>query len=219
MDLQLDLHIQLFFLLLCAPSCGPSSQKHNATTFWNVWIKNKCISRTTQCMKMRLVPLCWWGPAHSNDTNVLGLKYSLGCPQRKTTKFTVLSLREWPTQHFSDTLRYPRQLLWGFCKTLAKRCFTEGTGNDIQKYMIRSWFSNVSDCYVKLLLAQVGIDARAPFFSCQIQWTQPSFLWYNQLTVRLIFPCMSVRLSVVSEYRSLTLYIPTLTIVDTHMHM
>jgi len=32
----------------------------------------------------------------------------------------------------------------------------------------------------------LGIDAQAPFFSCQIQWAQPLFLWYNRLCVWLI---------------------------------
>ena len=89
------LEIQLFFLLLW----GPSSRKHGATTFWNPWIKNNCISKTMQCIQMGLVPLRCWQPAHSNDINIIGLICSFGCPQRKTKKFTIRSLRERPTQH------------------------------------------------------------------------------------------------------------------------
>ena len=47
------LEIQLFFR-------GPSSWKHSATTFWNAWIKNNCISRTMQRIQTGLVPLRWW---------------------------------------------------------------------------------------------------------------------------------------------------------------
>ena len=36
-------------------------------------------------------------------------------------------------------------------KNLAARCFKEGTGNDVQKYMVRNRLSNVSDSHVKLL--------------------------------------------------------------------
>lgn len=37
--------------------------------------------------------------------------------------------------------------------------------------------NNLNNCCVvtKLHLAQVGTDTRAPFLSCHIQWTQPSF--------------------------------------------
>ena len=143
---------------------------------------------------------------------------NLGCPQQKNTRnFFILSLRERPTENFNDTTQHPRQLQWQtsgvqlqglvapwWCKYLAKRWFGEGTGNDVRKCMIRSWLSNVLDCYDKLLLAQAGIDAQAPFFSCQIQWTQPSFPWYK-LSVWVISLCTSVRLMVVSEYQSLAL--------------
>ena len=37
------------------PSYGPSYRKLH---FWSIWIEN-CISRTTQCIKTRLAPLCW----------------------------------------------------------------------------------------------------------------------------------------------------------------
>ena len=40
---------------------------------------------------------------------------------------------------------------------------------------------------VKSLIARAGIDAWAPFFSCLIQWTQPSIQQYNQLSAWLIF--------------------------------
>ena len=59
---------------------------------------------------------------------------------------------------------------------------------------------NVLDCYVKSLLGLVGIDAQAPYFSCQIQWTQSSFPQYNQLSAWLISLRMSAWLLVVSEY-------------------
>ena len=45
----------------------------------------------------------------------------------------------------------------------------------MRKYMIHSRLLNVWDRYVKSHLAQVGIDAQAPYISCQIQWTQPAF--------------------------------------------
>ena len=64
----------------------------------------------------------------------------------------------------SDTLQHPRQLrqqILGvqqqglvssrWFKNLAARCFKEGTGYDIRKYMIRSRLSNVSYSHVKLL--------------------------------------------------------------------
>ena len=35
-------------------------------------------SRTTQCIKMRLVPLCWCEPALSNDTSIVSLTCRLG---------------------------------------------------------------------------------------------------------------------------------------------
>lgn len=63
------------------------------------------------------------------------------------------------------------------------------------KYMICMWLSNVSEGYIKPLLAQ------APFFSYQIQWSPTSFPWYNQLYLRV-----SVSDYCVSEYWSLTLY-------------
>ena len=34
-------------------------------------------------------------------------------------------------------------------------------------------------------LAQVGIDARAPFFSRRIRWTPPSFPWHNRVSAWL----------------------------------
>ena len=43
------------------------------------------------------------------------------------------------------------------------------------KYTIHSQLLNIGDSYVKSHLVQAGIDARAPYMSCQIQWTQPSF--------------------------------------------
>ena len=54
-------------------------------------------------------------------------------------------------------------------KNFAKRCFREGTENDIRKYMISSQLSNVSDCHIKSHLVLTGTVARAPFLSCQIQ--------------------------------------------------
>ena len=88
-----------------------------------------------------------------------------------------------------------------WCKNLAERCFREGTGNDVRKYIIRSRLSNVTDCCDKCPLAQAGIDTRAPFFSYQIRFRPISVICvaYSQ--------CMSVRLLLVSEYRSLTLYV------------
>ena len=180
--------------------------------------KNSCSSKTTQRIKTRLVPLHWQGPVHSIDTGIVDLMCTGGVHSEKPRKFGVCLLRERPTQDMSGTLRHSRQL-WGqtsgmqqqglvasrWYKNLAKRCFIEGTENDIRKKMIRSRLSNVSDCHVKSQLALAGTVTLAPFFSCQIQYTQPLFLWYNRLSAWLISPCVSVQLFVVSEYRSLTL--------------
>ena len=152
--------------------------------------KNRCSSKTTQRIKTRLVPLHWQGPVHSIDTGIVDLKCSRGCPQRKTTKICCLYI-EGATH--STYNRHPsalkaamatniRHAAAGSCsfpmvQKSCQRCFIEGTENDDRKYMIRSRLSNVSDCHVKLHLVQAGIDARAPVFSSQTQWTQPSFLW------------------------------------------
>ena len=143
-----------------------------------------------------------------------------GVHSEKLRKFAICSLREWPTQHISNTLQHSRQLWrqisgmqqqrlvasWWY-KNFAKRCFREGTENDIRKYMISSRLSNVSDCHVKSHLALAGTVAWAPFLSCQIQhltngnwcscklhfqWTQPFFQWCNWLSAWLISPCVSV---------------------------
>ena len=92
------------------------------------------------------------------------------------------------------------------CKNLAESCFIEGTGNDIWKNMICIWLSNISDYCIKLNLAQTRIDAQAPFLTCQIQWTQPLFLWYNRLSAWLLSPCVSVRLFMVSKSTNRLLY-------------
>ena len=125
-----------------------------------------------------LVPLCCWQPAHSIDTNIVGLICSLGCSQRKTTNIYCPIIEGATHSTFSDTLQHSRQLQQQIsgvqqqglvasqrCKNLAARCFKGETGNDVRKHMIRSRLSNVSDAHV---LAEAGIDARAPFFSCQI---------------------------------------------------
>ena len=94
--------------------------------------KNNCILRTMQLIQMWLVALRWWEPTHSNDINIVGLICSLGCPQ---WNFTVWTLGERPTQHFSNILQHSRQL-WRqisgvqqqgivasqWCKNLAARC-------------------------------------------------------------------------------------------------
>ena len=109
----------------------------------------------------------------------VGLICSLGCSQRKTTKIYCPIIEGATHSTFSDTLQHLRQLQQQIsgvqqqglvasqrCKNLAARCFKGETGNDVRKHMIRSRLSNVSDAHV---LAEAGIDARAPFFSCQIQ--------------------------------------------------
>ena len=63
-------------------------------------------------------------------------------------------------------------------------------------------YSRLSNCYVKLHLAQAGTDAQALSLSCQMQ---PLFSWYNRLSGWLISLCESVRLFVVSEYGPLTI--------------
>ena len=177
--------------------------------------KNSCSSKTMQHIKTRLVPLHWQGPVHSIDTGIVDLMCSRGCPQWKTTKIWCLFIEgathsryEWHSrQLWGQTSGMQQQGLVAsrWYKNLAKRCFIEGTENDIRKKMIRSRLSNVSDCHVKSQLALAGTVTLAPFFSCQIQYTQPLFLWYNRLSAWLISPCVSVQLFVVSEYRSLTL--------------
>ena len=70
----------------------PSSGKDGATTFWNEWIKNNCISRAMLCIKMWLVLLCWWGPAHSNDIDIVGLMCSFVLWLRLLAHKTLTSL-------------------------------------------------------------------------------------------------------------------------------
>ena len=94
--------------------------------------------------------------------NIAGLICSLGCPQRKITKIYGPIIEGATHSTFSDTLQHPRQLRQQIsgvqqqdlvasqcCKNLGARCFKEGTGNDVRKYIIRSRLSNVSDSHVK----------------------------------------------------------------------
>ena len=97
-----------------------------------------------------------------------------------------MSLRKWPTQHFSDTLQYPRQLRrhilgvqqqglvapW-WCKNVAEGCFRKGTGNDVWKYYIApnfrgskiSWISNFCDKNFVITLSFSDSILTHPFFS------------------------------------------------------
>jgi len=118
--------------------------------------------------------------------------------ERKCTKVYCRVIEGAIHSTFSDTLQQPRQLrqqISGmqqqglvasqWCKNLARRYFREGTGIDIRKYMIRSQLSNISDCHVKLLLAQARIDAQAPFFSCQISGLSLHF--HNKLIICMAY--------------------------------
>ena len=58
-----------------------------------------------------------------------------------------------------------------------------------------------------MYLVQAGLDAQAPYLSCQILWTQPSFPWYNLLSAWLISLCVCVWFLMVSDDQSLTLVI------------
>ena len=176
LEIQLLIHAFQKVVAPCFCELGPHESR-----------KNACILRTMQLIQMGLVALRWWEPTHSNDINIVGLICSFGCPQ---WNFTVWTLGERPTQHFSNILQHPRQLgkqISGvqqqslvasqWCKNLAARCFQEGTGNDVRKYMIGR---NVSDSHIKLIaLAEAGIGTQTPFFSCQIQWAQPSFPYFS----------------------------------------
>ena len=101
--------------------------------------KNSCSSRTKQRINTWLVPLCCQGPVNSHDSSIEGLILAGSVHTKEQGKFTVLSLREGPTQYLSNTLQHPRQLqpevqqqslvVTRWCKNLAKSCFREGTGN------------------------------------------------------------------------------------------
>ena len=151
LEIQLLIHAFQKVVAPCFCELGPHESR-----------KNDCILRTMQLIQMGLVALRWWEPAHSNDINIVGLICSFGCPQ---WNFTVRTLGERPTQHFSNISCTYVASQWS--KNLAARCFQEETGNDVRKYMIRR---NVSDYHVKLIaLAEAEIDTQTPFFSCQIQ--------------------------------------------------
>ena len=92
-------------------------------------------------METRLVPLRWRRPAHSNT---LGLMCSLECPQRKTTKIycpviegaTHSTFQRHPAATATNIRRAAVDLVaprW--CKNLVQRCFREGTGNDVRKFV------------------------------------------------------------------------------------
>ena len=93
--------------------------------------------------------------------NIVGLICSLGCPQRKTTNIycpiiegaTHSTFQQHPSAPKAAMTTNIRCAAAGSCSStmLAARCFKEGTGNDIRKYMIRSQLSNVSDSHVKSL--------------------------------------------------------------------
>ena len=113
------------------------------------------------------------GSVHSSDTRIVGL----GCPQQKTTKIycPVLEGATHSTfqQYLSASMVLQLQLSGiqqglvasQWCKILPRvASIREGTPNDVQKYMIHSQLSNVSNNYIKSLLAQAKNDAGAPFF-------------------------------------------------------
>ena len=133
--------------------------------------------------------------------------YSWACPQRKTccpfiegvTHFNI-SATSFSTQgSYGDKYRHSPS---GSCSfsNVQKSCQKTLQRMNRKQRLIHSRLSN---CYVKLHLAQAGTDAQALSLSCQMQ---PLFSWYNWLSGWLISPCESVRLFVVSEYESLTLY-------------
>ena len=104
-----------------------------------------------------------------------------------SVKLAVLSLRELPTSTFQQLkvamvtntgIHHQGLVAFQMCKNLVKRRFREWTGNNV-------WFI---------------ADYRTVMLHCIL------FSWYNRLSGWLISPCESVRVFVVSEYESLTLY-------------
>ena len=91
-----------------------------------------------QRIQTGLVLLRWWEPAHSNDTNIVGLIFSLGCPQRKTTKIycpIIEGATHSTFQRHPSTPKQLRQQMSGlqqqgvvasrWYKNLAVKCFKE----------------------------------------------------------------------------------------------
>ena len=155
-----------------------------------------------QRIKTRLVPLRWRGPVHSNDTGIVSLMCSLGCPQRKTKIYCPIieganpsTFQRYPSAPKGATVTNTSAgscsspMVQKSCRRMLQR---RNRKRRVRKYVTRSRLSNVTDRYYKSLLAQARINARTPFFSYQIQWTQPSFPWYNRLSAWLISPCTSV---------------------------
>lgn len=131
---------------------------------------------------------------------------SWACPQRKTccpviegvTHFNI-SATSFSTQgSYGDKYRHSPS---GSCSfsNVQKSCQKTLQRRNKKQRLIHRWLSN---CYVKLHLAQAGTDAQTLSLSCQMQ---PLFSWYNRLSGWLISLCESVRLFVVSEYGPLTI--------------
>ena len=167
--------LQLFFLLLC----GPSSRKHSATTLWNVWSKNNCISRTL-LLKHDLYHYVG-KDQHISVILILGLMCSLGCPQweKMKWKFTVMSLREqltqlsaiYPSVFKAATVTNIRRAAAGSCsfQTVQKFCWKmlhKRNRKQCPRNTIHSRLSNVSNCYVTSSVS--WNDIRTPFFRCHL---------------------------------------------------
>ena len=69
------------------------------------------------------------------------------------------------------------QLSWN----VAESCFGRGAGSGVRILSDYQMFRN----FALTVLAQVGIDDWAPFFSRRIQWTPPSFQWHNPVSAWL----------------------------------
>ena len=85
-----------------------------------------------------------------NDQNLLSSHWGRNPINTSATTFSTQSNYSDKYQACSSFVA-PRR-----CRNLAKRCFREGTGNNVQKHMIHCRLSNVSDCCVHRLYA---IDA------------------------------------------------------------
>ena len=111
-----------------------------------------------------------------------------GVYSEKTHKSTVQSLMEQPTQ-FSATL-FSAQGSYGdkyqaySTRVLQLSNSTDilprvATGSGIRKYII------LADYWTFWTVTLSTIDAWAPFYSCRIWLTPPSFLWHNQVSAWL----------------------------------
>jgi len=159
-------------------------------------MKNSCSSITTQCIKTRLVPLHWPGPVHLTDTSIVGLMCSWGCPHRQLRKFTVLLLREKPTQHLTTTCNQG-SFSKNIKRTATRSCCSPKVQKLCQELLQRR---NRKRC-PKIHDLHLVIEC---FELLQIQWSQPSlnvFVWYNQLSDYWLCPTTDCLLYMPAECR------------------